>query len=140
MARQTPCSKCLIPLSAASKNTIRPSRRIWMPGIQLSRDPKRSKAGGSLHTFGYLVFPLGGSLGPWPWKLTFGKDACREGGQLWAKVKKIHHHLRTQGPHAATPEMLTFNPTMNSHTVKSQQLTRLVKAAILISRPEVSHS
>lgn len=80
-----------------------------MPGIQLSRDPKRSKAGGSLHTFGYLVFPLGGSLGPWPWKLMFGKDACREGGQLWAKVKKIHHHLRSSRCHPRNVDLQPHN-------------------------------
>lgn len=77
----------------------------------------------------------------------FGKNTCREGGQLWAKIKKIHHHLGTQGPRVCLPKNSDFQPgcarqwpTVNFNSEESQQLSRLVKTAILVPLPEVSHS
>jgi hypothetical protein len=76
-----------------------------MPAIQLST-PKQVDPITPLAT---RKFSWEGSHAPWPWQLTFGKNTCREGGQLWAKMKKIITILGHRGLMAATPEILTLN-------------------------------
>lgn len=110
---------------------------------------KCPKAGSSHHTFGYKGEPLGGRLGPWSHSafLMCGDDGFVEGGRCGQRSRRNITILGLR-PLSCHPEVLTFNlalpqavsPTMNTHTLESQHLMRLEKAATLIPRPEASHS